>query len=158
MRWFPVALMVAVILFVGCGGESSPTGTDGPVGFSSVYKSKTSGVAARRAEVISRQDRWAEVWNDITSAQSPKPPLPAVNFEDSILIFAAGGELAESCSDLRVESVTRVNGALAIVILEERRTNCTCPPIVLRPVHVVSVPRAATGASFEFRIATLTGC
>jgi hypothetical protein len=155
MRWTIVALMVVV---AGCGGESSPTGTDGMVAFSNVHKTKTSGIAARRAEVISRADRWAEVWSDITSTQSPRPALPAVNFEESILIFAAGGELADSCSDIRVESVTRVSGALQTVILEERRPSCTCPPVVIRPVHVVAVPRAATGASFEFRIATLTNC
>jgi hypothetical protein len=154
MRWF----LVFAVLLAGCSGESDPTGTNGPVGFSTVYKSKVSGIAGRRGEIISRQDRWAAVWDEITAGMTPKPALPAVNFEESILIFAAGGDLAESCTDLRVDSVTRIDGSLAISIVEERRTNCVCPPIVLRPVHVVAVPRAATGATFEFRVTTVSGC
>ena len=150
-------IVAVLILLAACNGESNPTGTDGPVPTTEVYKSKTSGLAGRRGEVISRDSRWAEVWDEITAGMTPKPPLPAVNFENAILIVGALGEV-DSCTDGRIESVTRVSGALQISILEERRPNCVCPAIVARPVHVVSVPRAATGASFEFRIGNLTTC
>jgi hypothetical protein len=151
-------IVAVMILLAACGGESNPTGTDGPVPTTQVYKSKTSGLAGRRGEVISRQSRWAEVWDEITAGMTPKPALPAVDFENAILIVGAIGEV-DSCSDGRIESVKRVSGSLEILILEERRPNsCACPAIVVRPVHVVSVPRAATGASFSFRIVNLTGC
>jgi hypothetical protein len=155
-----VAVLLAMfVLLAGCNGESSsPTGPDGPVPTVQVYKSKTSAISGRRAEIISRQSRWVEVWDEITASVSPKPALPTVDFENAILIFAAGGELADSCGDIRIESVGRVNGALAVSIVEERRPNCTCPAIVIRPVHVLSAPRAATGAAFEFRIVTINSC
>jgi hypothetical protein len=154
-----IAFAAVLVLLAGCNGESNPTGTNGPVAFSTVYKSKTSAVTTRRGEIVSRESRWVEVWDEITAGQSPKPALPLVNFENVILIYAAGGELAEMCSDVKVDAVNRVDGSLAITIVEERRpTTCVCPAIVLRPVHVVSVPRAATGATFEFRITNVSGC
>lgn len=149
-------IVAVMILLAACNGESNPTGTDGPIAATQVYKSKTSGLAGRRGEVISRQSRWVEVWDEITAGMTPKPALPAVDFENALLIVGAVGEV-DSCSDGRIESVTRVSGALQVSILEERRPNCTCPAIVVRPVHVVSVPRAATGAEFSFRIVNL-GC
>ena len=151
-------IVAAVLLLAGCSGESSPTGTNGPVPTVQVYKSKTSAIPGRRAEIISRQSRWTEVWDEITASVTPKPAIPAVDFDNVILIFAAGGELANSCSDIRIESVTRTDGALAVSIVEERRPTCSCPAIVIRPVHVVSVPRAATDASFAFRVADVSGC
>ena len=151
-------IVAALILLAGCSSESSPTGTNGPVPTIQVYKSKTSAIPGRRAEIVSRQSRWVEVWDEITANVSPKPAIPVVDFDNVILIFAAGGELAHSCSDIRIESVTRTDGALAVSILEERRPTCACPAIVIRPVHVVSVPRAATNATFEFRVANVSGC
>lgn len=148
------SIVAVMILLAACSGESNPTGTDGPVPTTQVYKAKTSGVAGRRGEVISRQSRWAEVWDEITAGMTPKPALPAVDFEKEILIVGAIGEV-DSCTDARIESVNRVAGALAISILEERRPNCACPAIVARPVHVVAVPRAATGATFTFRSVNL---
>jgi hypothetical protein len=151
-------IVAAMLLLAGCSGESNPTGTNGPVPTTLVYKSKSSGIAGRRAEIISRQSRWVEVWDEITFGQSPKPPMPAVDFENALLIFSAGGELSDSCGDLRIESVTRVDGALVISIVEERRPTCTCPAMVVRPVHVLSAPRAATNATFTFNVVNVSSC
>lgn len=152
-----VLILLAACLLSACNGESNPTGTDGPVPTTQVYKSKSSGLAGRRGEVISRQSRWAEVWDEITAGITPKPALPNVDFEQVLLIVGAVGEV-DSCSDGRIESVTRVGGSLEVSILEERRPNCVCPAVVVRPVHVVSVPRAATGAAFTFRVVNLSSC
>lgn len=153
-----VVTLLSAVLLAACNGESNPTGTDGPVPMTQVYKSKSSGLTGRRGEIVSRQSRWAEVWDEITAGMSPKPALPAVDFEQVLLVVGATGELPDACSDGRIESVTRVSGALEVSILEERRPNCVCPAVVVRPVHVVSVPRAATGASFAFRIVNLSSC
>jgi hypothetical protein len=151
-------IVALLLLLAGCSGESTPTGTNGPVPTIQVYKSKASAITGRRAEIVSRQSRWVEVWDEITANVSPKPAIPVVDFDNVLLIFAAGGELANSCTDIRIESVTRIDGALAVSILEERRPNCSCPAILIHPVHVVSAPRAATNASFEFRVANVSGC
>lgn len=152
-----IAFAVFMLFIAGCSGESSPTGTNGAVPFTTVYKAQVSGVASRRGEVISQAGRWTEVWAQIAAGQSPAPAMPSVNFENSLLIFVAGGELS-SCSDFKVNTVNRVDGELQIDVVEERRNNCACPAIVARPVHVVSIPRAATGAAFEFRIVNVSGC
>jgi hypothetical protein len=151
-------LIAAMVVLAACSGESNPVGTDGPVPTTQVYRSRTSGIASRRGEIISRQSRWVEVWDEITASASPKPPIPNVDFEQVLLVFAAGGELPDACSDARIESVTRVSGSLDVSIVEERRPTCVCPPMTIRPVHVVSVPRAATGASFSFRVANVSSC
>jgi hypothetical protein len=155
MRYALILLLIA-----GCSGsESSPTGPDGPVQMTEVYKDQSTGVLGRRAEVISRESRWVEVWSEIVSNRSPKPALPAVNFDEKILVLAALGDTGDACKSVRIETVTRVAGALNISIAETRPpANCSCPPVTVQPVHVVAIPRAATDASFNWRTLTLGGC
>lgn len=149
--------LVALVLVAGCQGESDPTSPNGPVPFTQVAKEQFSGISQRRTEVIALESRWTQVWDEITANRTPKPAIPRVDFEKELLILAAYGETGDACRDVQVEKVDRVNGALSVSILDKQRAaNCpACPAVVARPVHVVSIARAATGASYTWRITTL---
>ena len=96
-------LLLLVFGAVSCNGESGPTGSDGPVPFSQVYKNKNSGISRRGAEVVSRQSRWDEVWAEIGATTAK----PVVNFEENILIVAALGTTGDACRDMKIEKVDR---------------------------------------------------
>lgn len=155
MRFLLIA--IASVAALGCANEVDVTGVNGPVAMTQVFRQKTSGIAVRRGEVITREARWVQVWDEIMSRQTPKPPLPAVNWDTQILVLAAGGETGDSCKDLEIEKVERRDGTLIISILDKSPgTNCNpCPPITIQPVHVVSVPRAATSAIYDWRAVTV---
>lgn len=148
------------LLLASCNGESSsPTGVDGVVPFTTVHKEQATGLRARRAEVISRADVWQRTWDEIVANRSPKPPLPAVDFERNLLILASLGETGDACRSIAIDGVERRGGELQVSIKESRRPmNCVCPPVAVAPVHVVSVPRAATGAAFSYRAVTEGSC
>jgi hypothetical protein len=150
-------LVLALVLAAGCSGESDPTSPSGPVPFTQVAKEQFSGIGQRRAEVVALESRWVQLWDEITANRTPKPPIPHVDFEKELLIFASYGETGDACRDVQIEKVDRVNGALAVSILDKQRApNCpVCPPVVARPVHVVSIPRAATGATYTWRVSTV---
>jgi hypothetical protein len=152
-------LLPLLLLFACNGASSSPTGVDGVVPFVTVHREQSTGVKGKHAEIISRADVWQRTWDEIVSNRSPKPPLPAVDFEKNILIFAAMGETADACRSLVIDSVERRNGELLVSIKETRPpASCSCPPVTVQPVHVVSVPRAATGAAFLYRSVTEGNC
>ena len=141
-----------LIAFAGCGGESSPTDPDGPVAFTTVWHEQASGMRNAGAQVVARQEPWAQLWEQIVLGRAPKPPLPAIDFEKNILIVATLGETGDSCTQVRIDQVSRRSGILDVTISEIRRPpSCSCPPVVVNPVHVVAVPRAATGATYNWR-------
>jgi hypothetical protein len=143
-----LASVVILAMLAGCGGESSPTGPDGPIAFSEVFRDKASGLGTRRAEIVSRDARWDALWTEIHGSASNKP---VVDFQRNILIVAALGETGDSCKHVRITGVERHLGALNVTIAETRLPpSCICPPNTVRPVHVVSVPRAATNATFSW--------
>lgn len=152
-------IVLAALLLVSCNGKTSPTAPDGFVPFVTVHKEQSTGIKARRAEVISLASQWERTWEEIVANRSPKPPIPAVDFEQSILILAALGETGDACKSVAIEKVERAGGELQISVKETRpAANCVCPPVTVQPVHVVSVPRAATGAAFAFRPVTEGNC
>jgi hypothetical protein len=150
------AVALTLILLAGCDGDSSsPTSPDGVVAFTTVHQTQFSGIRTRRGEVISRGDVWRQTWEEINATLSPKPALPTVDFERNILLLAALGETGDACKRVAIESVEHRGGALRVSAKETRPpASCVCPPVTVQPVHVVSIPRAATGASFEFRSVT----
>lgn len=144
-----------LLLLLSCNGGSSPTAPDGIVPFTTVFSDFRSGVRTRRMEIISRASEWQAVWTQIVGDQSPAPPLPSVNFDEQLLIFVALGETPDACVRIAVESVTRRDGVLHVAVKRTRPpSSCSCPAIVAFPVHVVSIPRAATGAEFSLRNVT----
>jgi hypothetical protein len=153
-------LAALVLVVLGCSGESTPAGPDGPVAFTDVYQSSFSGITSRRGEIISREARWVEVWDELQSHVSPKPAIPQVDFSNRLLILAALGTNGDRCTKAQITLVEMVGGALRTRVAEVHRpAGCpSCPPDTSQPVHVVSVPRAATGATFDFVVATATSC
>ena len=151
-----LAPILALLVLASCNSDSSsPTGADGAVPFVTVHKEQSTGIKTRRAEIISRADLWAQAWEEIVSNRSPKPPVPVVDFERNIVILAALGETGDACKSVAIENVERRSGELQVSIKETRPPmSCVCPPVTVQPVHVVSVPRAATGAQFSFRSVT----
>lgn len=151
-----VASIALLIALAGCGGgDSSPTAPDGPIAFTDVHRSKASGMRTAGAQIVSRPEPWMAMWDSIVLGQTPKPPMPAIDFEKNILIVATLGETPDSCKHVRIDQVVRRNGALDVTISEVRPpASCTCPPVVVQPVHVVSVPRAALGANYLWRTVT----
>lgn len=151
-------VVTALLLLTSCsnGSDSSPTGPDTIVPFETVHREQITGVRERRAQLISRQDLWEQTWAEIVSNRSPKPPIPAVDFERNILIFVALGDTADACKSVRVNDVRRRSTGELLVDVKETRSpaSCVCPAVVVRPVHVVAVPRSATGAAFAFEPVT----
>src|SRR5688572_6332517 len=126
-----LASVVILAMLAGCGGESSPTGPDGPVAFAEVFRDKVSGLTTRRAEIVSRDARWDALWTEIRGSASNKP---VVDFDKNILIVAALGETGDSCKHVRITSVERRLGALNVTIAETRLPpSCVCPPNTVRP-------------------------
>ncbi|HEX8618991.1 MAG TPA: hypothetical protein VF911_15515 [Thermoanaerobaculia bacterium] len=149
-----VLSIVMLVLLAACGGET-PTGPDGPVVITNVFRDTSSNITSRRAEIVSRSTRWETVWSEIRGTAT----RPVVDFEKNMVIVAALGETADSCKHVRVTKVERNVGAITITIAETRLPpNCTCPPNIVRPVHVVSIPRGATNASFNWTSITEGTC
>lgn len=146
-----LSIVLSLLLLLSCNGASSPTDPDGPVAFTEVLRDQQSGIIIRRTEVVANATRWGQVWDEIMSTRSPKPPLPTVDFDNNLLILAARGETADACKSIEIDGVQRVVGRLEVSVAETSRPpSCSCPPVTVKPVHIVAVKRQARGISYSF--------
>jgi hypothetical protein len=147
-------LALAVLLLLGCNGNGITIPT-GPVPMTKVFSDRHSGLRTPREEVIAQPARWQQVWDEIMSTRSPKPPLPAVDFDRDIVLLAALGETGDACKSLVIEEVTHASDLLFVKIKETRPPmSCSCPPVTVQPVDIVTVPRRTTTATFSRRSVT----
>ena len=153
-RLIPFLVCTIILGLNGCSESSSPT-DPGPIilpSFQTVFKATNTGVHERRGEVILSQERWEEVWSEIHAGQqTPGVPAPTIDFGTNMLVMASMGDEPDGCWDIGITEVRAVVVRLEVAVAETRPPlSCTCPAVVVQPVHVVQVERADLPAQFRF--------
>lgn len=99
------------------------------------------GISRRARLAIRNRDEFNELWNEITSSTSNKPPLPQVDFSREMLIVAATGPEKEP-HELIVDSACEVDNQLEVVVRNIKSVPCG-PTIGLppQPVDIVRLPK-----------------
>ena len=156
MKRFGLLLLMWVgILTQGCGQLTTKPSTSLPI--EQVHHERRSGARHQREEVITTAARWREVWDEIVSDRYPKPPIPAVDFSSTVLIYVARGETGDVCRGTSIARVELRDDRFEVFVDDTRPPmSCVCPPVSGQPVHVVAVRRAARRAAFQYR-STTTG-
>ncbi len=139
----------------GAGATGGNDGAvDGAIAFQEIFKDRYSRITIQRGEVISAPERWQTVWNDLTG-QVPPPALPVVDLSRSSVILAAMGENPDACWTVEIEGVRSQGGVVHVTTTNVRSPpSCSCPPVIVQPIHVVSVDTALTSAVFDVGTAT----
>jgi hypothetical protein len=142
-----------LLLLLHCGRLS--TEPNGAVSMIEIHKEQQTGVQTKREEIITTAARWDSVWQEIVSNRSPKPARPSVDFSSQVLVFVARGETADSCRSITINHVEADHGQFVVFVDDIRAPmSCSCPPVTVKPVHVVAVARLASTATFHYRSVT----
>jgi len=145
---------LALLLLVACHG--SPTEPGGTLPFTTIAKEQYTGLSAARQEAISTQERWNAVWAEIVSTRTPKEAVPAVNFMTSQVLLVARGQTPDSCRTIEIERVEQQNDTYRVSVQDARKPmSCSCPGVVVQPIHAVVVARVATEMTTQFRSVTI---
>jgi hypothetical protein len=99
---------------------------------------------------------WAEAWATLHEGVTPQPPLPAIDFEGSVLVLAGMGMRPTGGYRVTIESVRAHEGVLYVTV-RERSPGPTCGTYqaLTQPVHVLEVPRQGLTAEFQVRRSVL---
>ena len=91
--------------------------------------------------IISTRDQFTELWNEITSSTSAKPPLPEVDFSREMLVVAATGPEKEPHA-LIIDSACEVNNQLEVVVRNTKSVPCGASVgLQPQPVDIVRLPK-----------------
>lgn len=142
------ALLIAAGL-AGCDGDVivNPR-DDGPLRFETVYRSQDSDISEQLEEIVTSSAEWERVWDDLGAGGSP----PRVDFGREMVAVVTGGTRPDDCHSVEIVDVRLDDGVLEIdadLIVPE--TGCSCPQVLVRPVHAVVFRRVLAPVDFDVR-------
>lgn len=152
MRIHPALLLVPALL-VACDDNSPTSPQAGPIAFETVASASNSGFTAPARRTIRSHQEWAGAWQTLHLGQNPTPPLPAVDFDQAMVVLVATGSRPNGCFAIDVtDASVRANGMVELEVTETiAGPGCACTLAITQPVHAVKVPRVAGPASFVER-------
>lgn len=153
------------VLILALGGLTTcvPPDSPGPIGppelntadllpLRDVYSLQSfSGVDAKRGRIITDSVGLQAAWDEVFAnyAADQKPWVPAIDFKDNVVLLASAGPTPTQLLWFRITKVRERPKHLAVLV-ESQWPPCGGLPVTTNPVHIVSVPRVATQAVFEF--------
>jgi hypothetical protein len=117
-----------------------------------LVKEYSSGVTAPARDVIRSSQKWSDFWTQVYANRSPVPALPAVNFNDKVVVAVAQGQKPSGGYSVDIAELYRRGDALYVVVKETKpgRT-CGTTAALTQPVHAVEIPRTDGNVFFITR-------
>jgi hypothetical protein len=118
----------------------------------------TSGITRKDRIVIQDAAAWARIWPEVVGSHSPKPSLPAVNFEGEAIVIASMGRRSSGGYTISIDSA-RTAGDPITLIVTERSPGRTCgtTAALSSPVALARVTRPRVPIRFVERT-VVTDC
>ena len=144
-----------LVLLAAC----SPSGTDGGdqmllgprVGTvipEPVFRDYYTALQAQQT-VVGDADAWRVLWDGVTWGESPKPPLPPVDFTRDLVLVAAMGGRGTGGYAVTIDSIYRhERGTVAYVTESEPGPHCYTTQALTAPAVGVAVPKEVAPIQF----------
>ena len=130
-------IMCSSMALYGCFSDSE---ADNGVAFTTLSEGEWNGITNQRTEVISGDSNLNGFWLDLMDGVSPATAIPSVDFSQEVVIAV----VAQSGNyDLTITRIEPKSTGGLVVHSTVKICSSPCPPVVLRPYHVV---RIAAGA------------
>ncbi|HEX6939025.1 MAG TPA: protease complex subunit PrcB family protein [Longimicrobiales bacterium] len=108
-----------------------------------------SGIASRRRDVITTRAEWQAFWNELMATRTPRPALPAVDFDRETVLVAAMGRQPTGGYAIEIEQVYRAPDEVVAVVAETRPgEGCMTAQAITAPVFVARIERAGLPIRF----------
>jgi hypothetical protein len=98
--------------------------------------------------VIRDAESLTSIWAKATSGQASAPPIPAVDFTQSIVLLVGAGKMRTG-DQIHVDSVGTRQGRLVVVV--RTTVDCQSIPNAAYPFEIVRVKRSSKPVSFVER-------
>ena len=154
MHWSKVGrVLIAACVAVACIPDEPgvPSGAE-PLelrGFpDEIVAEQVSGFTAPERMVIRDVENWQEFWDILYATTTEKPPLPAVDFSQGMVVAATMGSRNTTGYSVHIDAV-HAEGEDIWIEVRSRSPSLTCPrtPLQTAPVTAVRVDRRSGGVS-----------
>ena len=155
----------ALLLSSACASAPRPGPPLGPIAIESrLFRDNAGGIRNAVERVVRDSTAWRATWTEVTSTQSDRPPLTAVDFSQNMVLVVAAGRMTIADA-IRVDSVgnrSEMNeaGKRQDIVAVYYTIVRDCPPSTREafPVEIVRVKRSMSQVRFFKKSEAGPGC
>lgn len=129
----------------------TPTLAEG-ICFLSVLKLRDGGLAEAQNLVINNESEWQNLWEQMFSNTSVKPPLPEIDFTLRTIVAVFQGVQPSGGYEIAIQEIVETENTLEVVVKAfapgKRRV---VPGAVTRPFDIVEIERTGKEAVFHVK-------
>jgi hypothetical protein len=120
------------------------------VQFETVASGTTSGITERKQIAIKSESEWISTWNMLNSSVNPVPPIPNVDFTQSMVILVTMGERTTAGYRVEITDITKETEGLLVKVVETSPgKGCVVPQVITRPYQIVVLERSEEAVIFN---------
>lgn len=109
--------------------------------------------------VITDQSDWEIFWENLYSHYSHQQPVPAIDFDQEMIIAITMGTMPDGCSCLRITDVEETHDFVRVQYLKNMRSqDDVCTEALTNPYHIISIPKTDKEILFSSTVVTGVNC
>lgn len=118
--------------------------------FSTLQRGSNSGVAERKAVLLTDESGWKSNWAQASARQVPAPEAPALDFSQQSVVAVYMGEQRTGGYSIEITGVELVNGTLKVTVKQSRPApGAIVTQALTQPFHMVRIPKVPAGTKLE---------
>ena len=118
--------------------------------FSTLQKGANSGVAERKAVLMTDEAGWKANWVQANARQVPAPEAPALDFGQQSVVAVYMGEQRTGGYAIEITGVELVGGTLKVAVKQTRPgPGAIVTQALTQPFHMIRIPKVPAGTKLE---------
>jgi hypothetical protein len=121
-----------------------------PAGAAAQWKGIYSGISEFRPVIIQTPEAWQELWQQHVSNRAPAPPVPAVDFNQSIVVGVYSGNKPTAGYDVEITNLNMLPDQLLVEYKETAPAEGSiAAQVVTTPFHIRVIPKTDRPIRFQ---------
>jgi|GEM_PF-1291220 len=136
------------------GGKSH----NGDILFTTLMQGNGSGSVAstRQQIVVTNENEWRNLWDQIHAGITPRPELPQVDFSTNMVAALFQGLHGTGGFKIAAERVTEEDNAVRVWFVESApESGCLVSMALTSPIHIITFPNRAKPIEFSGSTSTI---
>lgn len=134
---------VMVLCSACCSCSRSPNASGEPLAMTPLADGAGSAIRTEQLTIVRDLEAWRALWDAHTATQLPRPELPAVNFDEEMVVAVFLGERTSGGYGVAIEACTPDGETVTVVARETAPAADSMQATVMTaPFAFVCVPRA----------------
>jgi len=125
--------------------------------FETIEKGYVSGFRERSFRVVTNNSDWQNLWDIVNSIRTPQPPLPEIDFTETMIIAVFQGCKPTGGYSIEITKVVETESALEVYVEETSPGPwCVVTCALSEPHHIIKIPKSDKEFIFEVEQKVLT--